>query len=80
MVRRAYGAGLYANRIAEINDHVERAKFIDDMRCEYEQDVKLSHLASELVINAVVPFEELRRELISRFAHADPVDRGTVAK
>ena len=71
---------VYANRIAEINDPVERAKFVDDKRREYEQDVELSHLASELVIDAVVPFEELRRELVSRFAHADPVDRGTVAK
>jgi acetyl-CoA carboxylase carboxyltransferase component len=71
---------VYANRIAEISDPVERAKFVDDKRREYEKDVDLSHLASELVIDAVVQFEELRRELINRFAHADPVDRDTVAK
>jgi len=71
---------VYANRIAEISDPVERAKFVDDKRREYEKDVELSHLASELVIDAVVPFEDLRRELISRFAHADPVDREAIAK
>ena len=71
---------VYANRIAEISDQVERSKFIADKRREYEEDVELSRLASELVIDAVVPFEELRRELINRFAHADPVDRDVVAK
>ena len=35
---------------------------------------------SELVIDAVVPFEALRDELIGRFAAADPVDRDGVAK
>ena len=59
---------------------MERSKFIEDKRREYEADVELSRLASELVIDAVVEFEELRRELIARFAQADPVDRDGVAK
>ncbi len=71
---------VYANRIAEISDSVERAKFVDDKRREYESDVELSRLASELVVDAVVAFEQLRRELINRFAQADPVDREGVAK
>lgn len=71
---------VYANRIAEISDSVERSTFIEDKRREYEKDVDLSHLASELIVDAVVAFEELRRELISRFAQADPVDREGVAK
>lgn len=71
---------VYANRIAEISDVVERSKFVDDKRREYEMDVELSRLASELEIDAVVAFEELRRELINRFAQADPVDREGVAK
>ncbi len=32
------------------------------------------------MIDAVVPFEELRDELIARFAAADPRDREWVAK
>lgn len=71
---------VYANRIEEMSDPVERSKFIEDKRREYEIDVELSRLASEMVIDAVVPFEGLRAELISRFAHADPVDRDVVAK
>ncbi|MEK7291973.1 MAG: carboxyl transferase domain-containing protein, partial [Actinomycetota bacterium] len=71
---------VYANRIAEISDSVQRSKFIEDKRREYEKDVELSHLASELIVDAVVAFGELRRELISRFAQADPVDREGVSK
>ncbi len=71
---------VYANRIAEISNSVERSKFVDAKRLEYEKDVELSRLASELVIDAVVEFEELRRELIARFAQADPVDREGVTK
>lgn len=71
---------VYANRIADISDPDERSRFVEDKRREYEQDVELAHLASELVIDAVVEFEDLRHELIRRFANADPVDRAGVEK
>jgi propionyl-CoA carboxylase beta subunit len=71
---------VYANRIAGIEDDQERAEFVTARRVEYEEDVDLLRLASELVIDAVVPFEGLRDELIGRFAAADPVDRDSVAK
>jgi acetyl-CoA carboxylase carboxyltransferase component len=113
VVRKAYGAGLYAmsgpgfdpiatlalptakiavmgpepavnavfaNKIAAIEDPAERAAYVAERRAEYEADVDLLRLASELVIDAVVPFEGLRRELITRFAAAAPVDREAVAK
>jgi acetyl-CoA carboxylase carboxyltransferase component len=113
VVRKAYGAGLYAmcgpafdpiatlalptakiavmgpeaavnavfaNRIDAIDDPDERERYIQDRRRDYETDVDLLRLASELVIDAVVPFERLRAELIARFAAADPVDRQWVAK
>jgi propionyl-CoA carboxylase beta subunit len=71
---------VYANRIAAIENEQERAEFVTARRVEYEEDVDLLRLASELVIDAVVPFEGLRDELIGRFAAADPVDRDSVAK
>jgi acetyl-CoA carboxylase carboxyltransferase component len=71
---------VYANKIAAIEDPVERADFVTARRVEYEEDVDIMRLASELVIDAVVPFEGLRDELITRFASADPVDREAVAK
>jgi acetyl-CoA carboxylase carboxyltransferase component len=42
--------------------------------------VNLYRLAGDLVIDAVVPFEELRRELVGRFAVADPAERQSVTK
>jgi acetyl-CoA carboxylase carboxyltransferase component len=71
---------VYANKIQAIEDPDERAAFVAERRAEYEEDVDLYRLASEMVIDAVVPFADLRRELISRFATADPVDREHVAK
>jgi acetyl-CoA carboxylase carboxyltransferase component len=113
IVRKAYGAGLYAmcgpafdpiatlalptakiavmgpepavravfaNRIDQITDPEERARFVDERRREYERDVDLLHLASELVVDAVVPFERLRDEISLRLSTADPVDRATIEK
>jgi len=103
IVRKAYGAGLYAmcgpafdpdaclalpsaqiavmgpepavnavfyNRIQEIDDPEKRAEFIAEQRAAYEADVDILHLASELVVDAVVPPEELRDELVQRFGAA----------
>ena len=104
IVRKAYGAGLYAmsgpafepeatialptakiavmgpeaainavfaNKIAAIEDPQERYDFVADQRKLYEEDVDLYRLASELVVDAVVDFGDLRTELIRRFALAE---------
>jgi methylmalonyl-CoA decarboxylase subunit alpha len=108
IVRKAYGAGLYAmsgpafepdatlalptakiavmgpeaavnavfaNRIAEIDDADERDAFIRHQREVYEADVDLLRLASELVVDAVVDFGELRDEISRRLAYAASKDR-----
>ncbi len=71
---------LFVRERAAIEDPAERAEFVEARRREYEGDVDLYRLASELVIDAVVPFEGLRDELIARFASADPDDREAVQK
>jgi len=104
VVRKAYGAGLYAmagpafepdcclalpgasiavmgpqaainavhyNRLQAIEDEAERERETDRLREEYGRDIDLLHLASEMVIDAVVEPAELRRELILRYAQAD---------
>lgn len=71
---------VYANKIQAIADRDERAAYVAERRAEYEEDVDLYRLASEMVIDAVVPFADLRHELIARFATADPVDRDAVHK
>jgi acetyl-CoA carboxylase carboxyltransferase component len=96
VLRKAYGAGLYAmcgpafepdvclalpsasiavmgpqaavnavyyNRIQEIPEGPERAAFVAQKREEYRANVDLMKLASELVIDAVVPGDSLREEI-----------------
>jgi len=61
---------VYAKRIDQISDDAERAAFVAERRVEYEADVDLLRLASDLVVDAVVEPERLRDELILRFGYA----------
>ena len=103
VVRKAYGAGLYAmagpafepdaclalpsasiavmgpqaainavfyNQLQAIEDPDERAAKTEELRREYAEDIDILHLASELVVDAVVQPEGLRGELVRRFALA----------
>jgi acetyl-CoA carboxylase carboxyltransferase component len=113
IVRKAYGAGLYAmagpafdpdccialpsasiavmgpqaainavyyNQLQAIPDGTERAAKTEQLRREYAEDIDLLHLASELVIDAVVEPEQLRDDLIRRFTHAESKRREWPAK
>jgi len=66
---------VYANKIAAIPDEAERAAFVAARRAEYEVDIDIVRLASELVIDTIVEPDELRGELIRRFAEASTKDR-----
>jgi acetyl-CoA carboxylase carboxyltransferase component len=66
---------VYANKIAAIDDEGERAAFVAERRAEYEADVDLLRLASDLVIDAVVQPEDLRGELVRRLALASSKSR-----
>jgi acetyl-CoA carboxylase carboxyltransferase component len=103
IVRKAYGAGLYAmagpafdpdatialptasiavmgpqaainavfyNQLQAIEDESERAAKTEELRREYAQDIDVLHLASELVVDAVIAPEDLRAEVVRRFALA----------
>jgi methylmalonyl-CoA decarboxylase subunit alpha len=109
VVRKAYGAGLYAmagpgfepdaclalptakiavmgsdaavnavyfNKIQAIEDPAERAAYVAGLRAEYEADIDIVHLASELVVDGIVEPEDLRAELIRRYAACAGKDRG----
>ena len=113
IVRKAYGAGLYAmagpafepdcaialpsasiavmgpqaavnavyyNQLQAIADESERAAKTEELRAAYAEDIDILHLASEMVVDAVVEPQELRKELITRFAHASRKDRDWPAK
>jgi acetyl-CoA carboxylase carboxyltransferase component len=66
---------VYANKIAAIADEDQRAAYIAARRQEYEVDIDIVRLASELVIDAIIQPEELRAELIRRFATYRSKDR-----
>jgi acetyl-CoA carboxylase carboxyltransferase component len=113
IVRKAYGAGLYAmagpgfepdccialptasvavmgasaavnavyyNQLERIEDPDARAAETQRLREEYEADIDILALASELVIDAVIAPEKLRAELITRFALAAAKSRDWPAK
>jgi acetyl-CoA carboxylase carboxyltransferase component len=59
---------IHYNRIMAIEDPEERKRFIEEKRAEYEAGIDVFELASENAFEAVVPGEQLRDELINRFA------------
>lgn len=65
---------VYANKIAALPE-AERAAFVADRRAAYEADIDIVRLASELVVDAVVAPDQLRDELVRRFARARGKDR-----
>jgi acetyl-CoA carboxylase carboxyltransferase component len=113
IVRKAYGAGLYAmagpafdpdccialpsasiavmgpqaainavyyNQLSAIEDEGERTAKTDELRRGYAQDIDILHLASEMVVDAIVEPDALREDLIRRFAHASAKRREWPAK
>ncbi|GII22228.1 acyl-CoA carboxylase subunit beta [Planosporangium mesophilum] len=66
---------VYANKIAAISDEAQRAAFVAAKREEYERDIDIVRLASELVVDTIVEPHDLRGELVRRFAAAAGKDR-----
>ncbi len=66
---------VYANKIAALEGEEERAAFVAAKREEYERDIDIVRLASELVVDAIVEPAALRNELVRRFALARGKDR-----
>lgn len=58
---------VYANKIAAIEDEEEKKQFIQEKRQEYQDDIDIYRLASEMVVDAIIHPNDLRRELATRF-------------
>lgn len=100
VIRKAYGAGLYAmcgpafepdaclalpsasiavmgpqaavnavyyNKIQEVPEGAERQAYVKKLQDEYRADIDIMKLASELVIDGIVPGSKLRSEIVTRF-------------
>jgi acetyl-CoA carboxylase carboxyltransferase component len=103
IVRKAYGAGLYAmcgpafepdaclalptasiavmgpqaavnavyyNKIQAAPEGAERDQLVASLRDEYRRDVDIAKLASELVVDGIVGFDDVRDEVMRRFDRA----------
>lgn len=57
---------VYANQIAELPEE-QREPFRKMMEDRYAEDIDIFHLASELIVDTITPFESLRDELIARY-------------
>jgi methylmalonyl-CoA decarboxylase subunit alpha len=60
---------VFANKIAE-KPEAERAAYVEELRVQYRADIDLLKLASNLHVDAVVPGDELRGELLRRLSAA----------
>lgn len=58
---------VFYNKIMEIEDKDERARFVEEKRNEYREDVDIYKLSAEMVVDHMVVPEKLRAELVSRF-------------
>jgi acetyl-CoA carboxylase carboxyltransferase component len=76
MAAEASVNAMYARKIAEIGDPRERAAYVAARTAEQRADIDLLHVASELVVDAIVEPAALRAELIARLAAADGWTRG----
>ncbi len=66
---------VYANKLAEIDDPEERKQREQELREEYREDIDVHRMASEVVIDEIVPPSTLREELKARFEFYETVDK-----
>jgi acetyl-CoA carboxylase carboxyltransferase component len=66
---------VYANKLAEIDDEEERAERERELREEFRADIDATRMASEVVIDDVVPPSDLREQLVERFAFYETVEK-----
>jgi len=66
---------VYANKLDAIDDPEERAAREEELREEYREDIDAHRMASEVVIDEIVPPSDLRTELEARFAFYESVEK-----
>jgi acetyl-CoA carboxylase carboxyltransferase component len=64
---------VYYNKIQEVPEE-ERPSFVESLREEYAKDINIYALGSELIIDEIIPFDQLRNELIDRFEYYNSKD------
>ena len=105
IVRKAYGAGLYAmcgpafeplaclalptasiavmgpqaavnavyyNKIQEAPEGEAREALVEQLREDYRSDIDILKLTSNLVVDGLLPFDQIREEIVQRFSASEP--------
>ncbi|MFC7135134.1 MULTISPECIES: acyl-CoA carboxylase subunit beta [Salinibaculum] len=71
---------VYARKLDEIEDEEERRQREQELREEYREDIDVRRMASEVVIDEIVPPSDLREELAARFAFYEDVEKDRPSK
>jgi len=71
---------VYANRLDDIEDPEERAAREAELREQFREDIDVHRMASEVVIDEIVPPSDLRTELAARFAFYEDVEKDLPSK
>ena len=58
---------VYANKLDAIDDEAERKRREQELREEFREEIDAHRMASEVVIDEIVPPSSLREELVNRF-------------
>ena len=66
---------VYANKLDAIDDPEERAEREAELREEFRREIDVRRMASEVVIDEVVPPSTLREELVERFEFYSTVEK-----
>jgi acetyl-CoA carboxylase carboxyltransferase component len=71
---------VYANKLADVDDPEERKQMEQELREEYRDDIDVRRMASETVIDEIVPPSTLRDELTNRFSFYEDVEKDRPSK
>jgi len=71
---------VYARKLAGIDDPAEREREEQRLRAAYREDIDVTRMASEVVIDEIVPPGELRAQLQARFEFYETVEKDRPAK
>jgi len=66
---------VYARKLSEIDDEDERQQKEQELREAYREDIDIHRMASEVVVDDIVPPSDLRTELTTRFAFYETVEK-----
>ncbi|WP_251329741.1 acyl-CoA carboxylase subunit beta [Haloplanus pelagicus] len=66
---------VYARKLAEVDDPAERERREAELREEYREGIDVHRMASDVVIDELVPPSTLREELVGRFDFYETVEK-----